>query len=186
MLRCAGAPLVLRAALTLLWHAYQARLVRRLPVSGPAFLVATGALKAYDKAIEIRQKAAAAAKAGSAEDGSAEAGQLSARLLNNAAVLHLRSGDAQKAYDLMAQALAAAAGGAATDLDPLSQVKGPRRRLRRGRQEEWHARVVLAFPRMRPHIDIHSVFERRSPWATTWHVSRRRAETSRWVVGVVE
>ena len=139
MLKCCGmhtkpgALLVLRAALILLWHAYQARLVRRLPASRPAFLGATGALKAYDKAIEIRRKAAAETKAGSAEDGGAEAGQLSARLLNNAAVLHLRSGDARKAYDLMAQALAAAAGGAATDLDPLSQVKGARQWPRRGR-----------------------------------------------------
>lgn len=87
-----------------------------------SLLPTTGALKAYDKAIEIRRKAAAAPKAGSTEDGGTEGGQLSARLLNNAAVLHLRAGDAQKAYDLMAQAVAAAAGGAATDLDPLSQV----------------------------------------------------------------
>ncbi|PRW61484.1 RNA polymerase-associated CTR9-like protein [Chlorella sorokiniana] len=70
-----------------------------------ASLEPAGALKAYDKAIEIRRKAAAAAKGGSTEDGGADAGQLSARLLNNAAILHLRAGDAQKAFELMAQAV---------------------------------------------------------------------------------
>lgn len=87
-----------------------------------SYMTAAGALKAYDKAIVIRRKEAAAGKASSAEDGGADAGQLSARLLNNAAVLHLRAGDTQEAFDLMAQAVAAAAGGTATDLDPLSQV----------------------------------------------------------------
>lgn len=103
-------------------HAHTQATANPPPPPLSSLLPTTGALKAYDKAIEIRRKAAAAPKAGSTDDGGTEGGQLSARLLNNAAVLHLRAGDAPKAYDLMAQAVAAAAGGAATDLDPLSQV----------------------------------------------------------------
>lgn len=71
-----------------------------------------GALKAYDTAIGIRRKEAA-------QDA---APALPVRLLNNAAVLHLRAGSSQLAYDLMAQAVAAAAGAPPSELNPLAQV----------------------------------------------------------------
>lgn len=75
-----------------------------------------GALKAYNKAIEIKR--AAAAGNGSANGGA----QLPARLLNNAAVLHLRAGNSQAAYDLMAQAMQTAADAGLGNLSPLAQV----------------------------------------------------------------
>lgn len=76
----------------------------------------SGALKAYNKAIEIKRGAAAG-------NGSANGVvQLPARLLNNAAVLHLRAGDSQAAYDLMAQAVQTAGDAGLGNLGPLAQV----------------------------------------------------------------
>jgi tetratricopeptide (TPR) repeat protein len=81
-----------------------------------------GALKAYNKAIEIRRDAAAKA------NGGATTAPLSARLLNNAAVLHLRAGESEEALRLMGQAVAAAASGGLGDLSAVAQV-GSRRLL---------------------------------------------------------
>lgn len=77
----------------------------------------TGALKAYNKAIEIKREAAASS--GSANGGA----HLPARLLNNAAVLHLRAGNSQAAYDLMAQAVHTAGDAGLGNLSPLAQVR---------------------------------------------------------------
>jgi hypothetical protein len=81
----------------------------------------TGALKAYDKAIEIHRKAAHARA--STADGSAQGSHLPARLLNNAAVLHLRSGDAEKSYQLITQAMNSVAAGGLVEYSPLAQVR---------------------------------------------------------------
>lgn len=81
--------------------------------------VLAGALKAYDKAIEIRRKALASSPS---SGGSGSIAKLPTRLLNNAAVLHLRAGNSQLAFELMAAAVAAAAGAPASELDPLTQV----------------------------------------------------------------
>lgn len=75
-----------------------------------------GALKAYNKAIEIRRSAAAKANGGAAPV------TLSARLLNNAAVLHLRAGEAEEALRLMGQAVSAAASGGLGDMSAVAQV----------------------------------------------------------------
>lgn len=67
-----------------------------------------GALKAYDKAIELHRRAARARPLtnGFGEDGGAsEPPAVPMRLLNNAAVLHLRYGNLTAALPLMEQAV---------------------------------------------------------------------------------
>jgi hypothetical protein len=76
-----------------------------------------GALKAYVKAIEIRRAALQASLA--AECSS----QLPARLLNNAAVLHLRAGNSDVSYALMVEAMQAAGGLGLEGVSSLAQVK---------------------------------------------------------------
>lgn len=74
-----------------------------------------GALGAYRKAIALHRQAAAAQHANGTADGGGEGKQqregkaerMSAKLLNNAAVLTMRSGDARCAIELMQEALQA-------------------------------------------------------------------------------
>ncbi|KAL4854380.1 RNA polymerase-associated protein CTR9 [Chlorella vulgaris] len=75
-----------------------------------------GALKAYVKAIEIRRDAL---QASLAAEGSS---QLPARLLNNAAVLHLRAGNSDVSYALMAEAMQAAGGLGLEGVSSLAQI----------------------------------------------------------------
>ena len=110
------------------WRAGSAaapRVIARLSAASHALATQTGALKAYDTALEIRRKEAAkaASRGGSgAAPAAAPAAALPARLLNNAAVLHLRAGARQLASELMAAAVAAAAAAPPSELNPLAQV----------------------------------------------------------------
>ncbi|EFN52318.1 hypothetical protein CHLNCDRAFT_139104 [Chlorella variabilis] len=79
-----------------------------------ASLEPAGALKAYDKAIELRRAAAQADGVGSSH--------LPPRLLNNAAVLHLRAGNTDVSYSLMTQAMQSAARPGSTGVNALVQV----------------------------------------------------------------
>ncbi|PSC73221.1 RNA polymerase-associated CTR9-like protein [Micractinium conductrix] len=76
-----------------------------------------GALKAYDKAIEIRRAAGGNGSAAGA-DG---APRLPSRLLNNAAVMHLRARNSGAAYKLTGEALEASSQGLG-DLSDVAQV----------------------------------------------------------------
>ena len=80
------------------------------------------ALHAYTTAINLHRKAAAAATNG--ENGAiiAAAAAVPARLLNNAAVLHFRSGNTTASAQLVAEAIASAMGGGLSELGPQAQV----------------------------------------------------------------
>ncbi|KAK9810525.1 hypothetical protein WJX72_012163 [[Myrmecia] bisecta] len=84
------------------------------------------ALAAYKKSLELaRREAAKKPEAnGHAEaNGLAEAaGQLTPKLLNNAAVLHMRAGELQQALALMTEALQAASGGMGAGFSAGAQV----------------------------------------------------------------
>ncbi len=69
----------------------------------------TGALKAYDKAIELHRRASRARPLandfGGAENGAPTPPAVPVRLLNNAAVLHLRYGNLPAALPLIEEAV---------------------------------------------------------------------------------
>lgn len=75
-----------------------------------------GALNAYSKAIELHRKKD---KAGPTNGGEVA---MPSRLLNNAAVLHMRGGNIAEALALVAESLASATGGGLQALGPQAQV----------------------------------------------------------------
>lgn len=88
------------------------------------------ALSAYNTAINLHRKASNAAATtseeangnGAGENGIKPAGAIPARLLNNAAVLQLRSGNPMAASQLVAESIASAQAGGLSELGPQAQV----------------------------------------------------------------
>ncbi len=86
------------------------------------------ALSAYTTAINLHRKASNAAATTSTDNGNdaapapAPAAAIPARLLNNAAVLQLRSGNPAAASQLLAESIASAVGGGLSELGPQAQV----------------------------------------------------------------